>query len=465
MGRSRGPGHARGRCRSAVGQRSISCRSDVDPLAITVSVHRCGTVARCTLITITLRGWIVAHMAMLSARMIAQPPDGCLSDPDGHGCEVGRVVVVSAGIGAGHDGIARELAVRLGERGFDIEMVDFLELLPGALGSAARSTYAWQLSKAPMTWDVMYSALERHRLLNRAAIQVAQLARSRMAGLVDDRTVAVVSTYPMASQVLGSLRRRGLLKVPVATFLCDMSVHPLWVAEGVDAHLAMHKIPADQARGSGATGVTIAMPAVASRFVPARSAEDRATARARFGLPPERPVALVLAGSWGVGQVVQTAVEVGGSGVCDPVVVCGHNSTLRRQIDDVARVVGLGWVQDMPGLLSAADVVVHNAGGLSCMEALAAGVPVVGYRPLSGHGRTNLAALADSGIVVLADSVARLHEVLADAVHGRLGSATAGPIGELWDAPDPASVIAALATGGHGGVLGSARSVPGSRPR
>jgi UDP:flavonoid glycosyltransferase YjiC (YdhE family) len=36
----------------------------------------------------------------------------------------------------------------------------------------------------------------------------------------------------------------------------------------------------------------------------------------------------------------------------------------------------------MPSLLRAAEVVVHNAGALSCLEALASGVPVISYRCL-----------------------------------------------------------------------------------
>ncbi|MEU9154735.1 hypothetical protein AB0D59_30285 [Streptomyces sp. NPDC048417] len=68
-------------------------------------------------------------------------------------------------------------------------------------------------------------------------------------------TRAVVSTYPGASQVLGALRRRGLLTVPAFTYLTDLSVHALWVAPGIDAHLAVHPVPAAQAHAQGAAAV------------------------------------------------------------------------------------------------------------------------------------------------------------------------------------------------------------------
>ncbi|MEO6088351.1 MAG: hypothetical protein ABIQ18_35085 [Umezawaea sp.] len=59
----------------------------------------------------------------------------------------------------------------------------------------------------------------------------------------------------------------------------------------------------------------------------------------------------------------------------------------------------LGWVEDMPRLMHAVDVVVQNAGGLTTSEALAAGLPVFTYRCLPGHGRANADVLDRIGVV------------------------------------------------------------------
>jgi UDP-N-acetylglucosamine:LPS N-acetylglucosamine transferase len=53
----------------------------------------------------------------------------------------------------------------------------------------------------------------------------------------------------------------------------------------------------------------------------------------------------------------------------------------------------------MPALLRACQVVVQNAGGLSSLEALHSGVPIVTYRSLPGHGRDNAEALERAGWV------------------------------------------------------------------
>ncbi len=54
----------------------------------------------------------------------------------------------------------------------------------------------------------------------------------------------------------------------------------------------------------------------------------------------------------------------------------------------------------MPGLMAASDIVIQNAGGLTCLEALAAGRTVVSHGCLPGHGEANAEAMARGGIAV-----------------------------------------------------------------
>ena len=74
----------------------------------------------------------------------------------------------------------------------------------------------------------------------------------------------------------------------------------------------------------------------------------------------------------------------------------------------------------MPTLMAAADVLVENAGGLSCMEALAVGLPVVTYLPIAGHGRHNAREMERAGLTVWARSATELGEALGRLDHSGL---------------------------------------------
>ncbi|MFD8814781.1 hypothetical protein ACFV23_25635 [Streptomyces sp. NPDC059627] len=75
----------------------------------------------------------------------------------------------------------------------------------------------------------------------------------------------------------------------------------------------------------------------------------------------------------------------------------------------------------MPGLMHAADVLVQNAGGLTSLEAFAAGLPVASYRCIPGHGLTNAAALDAAGVAAWIRDPDRLKDVLVDLAEGPRG--------------------------------------------
>ncbi len=357
----------------------------------------------------------------------------------------GRVAIVSASVGAGHDGAAAELARRLAADGFAVDRFDLLDLLPARVGRVVKGGYHRLLVRAPWAYQRIYSSTERAGGGGPMARALLRAAEDRVLRALSPGTGAVVSTYPGASRVLGNLRLDGRLTVPVLTYLTDFSVHPLWVADGVDVHLAAHAVPAAQARAVGAEDVRVCGPVADPRFCPC-DAQERGRARARFGLPEYAPLALLVAGSWGVGPVRQVALELRDCGAAVPVVVCGRNEALAEQLRADGIEHAYGWVDDMPGLMHAADILVQNAGGLTSLEAFAAGLPVASYRCIPGHGLTNAAALDEAGVATWIREPADLKTVLSELIDGPLGMRQREAGLALFADPDggPAAEIARI---------------------
>ncbi|MGH9306992.1 MAG: MGDG synthase family glycosyltransferase, partial [Acidimicrobiales bacterium] len=309
----------------------------------------------------------------------------------------GRVLVVSASMGAGHDGAARELCRRLEKLGFHAETRDFLDAAPWA-GWIIKKVFEFQLRSAPWAYEATYRLWSLVPRLCGPAIGLVHIVFGRRirtwARLME--ATAVVSTYPLASLVLGRDRQRGRLDIPTATFVTDFAVHPLWVHPGVDLNLCVHPQSADHAERATGRESHSPGPLVPERF--SSQLPDRDRARASLGVTPETKVVLVVAGSWGVGDVEATFAQLQLSSRYLPVVVCGTNHALQARLERHAGGVVLGWTDDMPALMAAADVLVQNAGGLTCMEAFAAGLPVVTYLPIPGHGRENAAQMDHSGV-------------------------------------------------------------------
>ena len=70
-----------------------------------------------------------------------------------------HITILSASVGAGHDGAAAELARRLREQGFTVGCHDFLDVVPAAMGRSLRKAYELQLKVAPDSYDWLLGAL------------------------------------------------------------------------------------------------------------------------------------------------------------------------------------------------------------------------------------------------------------------------------------------------------------------
>jgi UDP-N-acetylglucosamine:LPS N-acetylglucosamine transferase len=346
------------------------------------------------------------------------------------------VLVISASMGAGHDGAARELAARLRAAGHPAEVRDFLDSGPLRIGPALRRGYEFELKHVPFAYDATYRLWARLPwLCPLVAWLVTTLTRRTVLRWIREFDAdVVVSTYPLATLCLGRLRTTRRLAIPTVNFITDFGVHPLWVHPGIDVNLAVHDEPARMAaRRTGKTAVACG-PVVSDAFETDECLAGREQVRAALGLSPADRAVLVVAGSWGVGGVASTWQAITRDGRFTPVVVCGRDERLRQAVaalaqDGPGNSVVLGWTENMPDLMCGCDALVENAGGLTSFEAMRAGLPVVSFQPIAGHGRENTAGMDAAGVSRLANSPQELLDalvVLTSAGPARAAQVAAG---------------------------------------
>jgi processive 1,2-diacylglycerol beta-glucosyltransferase len=377
-----------------------------------------------------------------------------------------RVLIVSATVGAGDAGNARELARRLGNLGHEVEIKDFLDATPFGMGKVLTRGYEAELRHAPWAYELAFRVWFWFPFLLAPLSRLLSFGTRRgiLRWVRQVRADVVVSTYPVATQVLGdmrcrakararlTMRKRGALRVPAVNVITDFGFHPFWAHRGIDLNMAVHPSTVKAvARRTGQPSVTCS-PLVGPEFAAAQA--RRARQRADLGLHKSELAILISSGSWGVGAVRETFELVATRPGLVPVVACGHNEDLRRQLEDLAkakgyRVVVLGWSDDMAGVMAACDVLVENAGGLTSLEAMSAGVPLVSFRPIPGHGRNSAAAMSAAGVSCWAGNSEGLLENLV--LLGRPGLARyrqLSAVAELFS-EDAATAVSQLAVSGE----------------
>ena len=358
-----------------------------------------------------------------------------------------RVLILSASIGEGHDLPARVLrdGITRARPDAHVEIRDTLGEAPPMLQKLVGQEAPLQHSWLNWFFDLEYWLLFRVGPVRRVVTWIgARLGWPTVRRLIEQaQPDVVVSTWPGSTEILGQMRERGRVGVPVVSAITDLSALRLWAHPAVDLHLITHEESAEEVRGiaprsrivwaRGMTGPAFERPVAES------------DARGALGLPGGG-VVLVSGGGWGVGDMdgaIETALEV--SAVARVVVLCGRSDALmkrlRARFGDDERVQLMGFTDRMSELMAGADVLVHSTAGLTVLEAWIRGCRPISYGWGVGHIRLNNAAFRRFGIADVVASRAELRE----AIERALGTPRT-PHPEYGELPDAAAEVLALAS-------------------
>jgi processive 1,2-diacylglycerol beta-glucosyltransferase len=278
-----------------------------------------------------------------------------------------------------------------------------------------RDGYRFQLRWAPWTFSVMYW-LFTHLPPARAigAVVLSATGRRRLRRIVRrEQPDVVVTTHPALTCVLGRMRLRRRLHAALCAAITDLADYRLWSHRGADLHLVMHEhavAPVERCAGSGSAALV--RPLVAARFLEER---DLDTARRRLGVPVEGRLVVVSGGGWGVGDLAG-AVDAAVGCNARAIVLTARNAPLRSGLERryAARpdVKVWGFTERMDELLRAADVLVHSTGGVTSLEALSCGCPLIAYGSPIGHIRAHNRTMKALGLITVAETRAQLVEAL-----------------------------------------------------
>jgi processive 1,2-diacylglycerol beta-glucosyltransferase len=359
-----------------------------------------------------------------------------------------RILIFTASVGEGHDLPARVLAdeLRSTAPGAETTIVDSLPVLGGTLERVAERGLRQTLAAGRLhrAFDLEYLVFARFapmRRLGQALLH--RVSGARVAAFVARQAPdVVVSTYPVATDVLGALRSRRRIAAPVVAAVTDLSSLWYWAHPGADLHLLTHPESVAEVKRL----------APRSRIEPVRGLNDPrflappapAEARRALGLPDAEPVVAVSGGGWAVGDLAG-AVHVARAVGATTLVLAGRNARVLARLDgafaadDGVRV--LGFVDDMATLFSAADVLIHSTAGLTILEALMTGCRAISYGWGQGHIRLNNRAFERYGMA----EVATTPEALVRALDRALAGPRVPRYVEFAALPSAAAIVLELA--------------------
>jgi len=261
--------------------------------------------------------------------------------------------------------------------------------------------YAELARNHPHLWSLIYRAAVRQ--LNPSWIIGAFTWRGLARVIEREHPDVVISVLPAVNDLLAHACRRVGAHLEVV--LTDWhSVHPYWVARGVEHYTTPTLSARDDCVANGAAPEAIDVVGIPVRREFARTESDP-NATDRFTI-------LAMMGAEGSPRAVRNIAALANANLDARItVVCGRSEKLRGYIERLP-VQTLGFVDNVAELMRSADVLVTKAGGVTLAEAFCSHVPVVIHDVVPGQEAGNLEYVLGQNAVAYAPSPARLVEVV-----------------------------------------------------
>jgi 1,2-diacylglycerol 3-beta-galactosyltransferase len=288
--------------------------------------------------------------------------------------------------------------------------------------------YSAALRYAPPIYGALYHATNGRRRYKTIVRFCEPLYRERLREVFQQyQPDVIVSVHPLLNHA--ALRARadaGMQHVPIVTVITDLGrVHEGWLLPEADLTVVPAREVYQRAidRGVPPERLRLLGHPIHPRFEDVSG--TKAEIRKKLGLPERATIALLMAGGEGGGKLLPTTLALAKAGLdYHLVVVTGRNAALRTKLQELAPslptpMMVLGFRNDVPELMRAADLLVTKAGPGTIAEASVAEVPVVVYDYVPGQERGNLDYVRTNGIGVVALTTAEVVQSVARIVHNQ----------------------------------------------
>lgn len=334
-----------------------------------------------------------------------------------------EVLVLSCGMGGGHDAAGQAVAEELRRRGHSATFLNAFDLKDRKTSAFINNAYIGIAQRVPRLFGMIYSLGNAYRRL--PVQSPVYWANGKMSGYLEQlfsehHFDAIVASHTFPALTLTKMKRQGI-PLPKTFFVatdytctpfeeesdCDYTVIP---SPELTEEFCSYGFHRDRLLPFG---------------IPVRRefAQDtpREQVRRKLGWTGDSFVMLLSGGSIGAGQI-STAIRVlrpflSGDSRRRLVVVCGNNrklyEKLSRECAGCGQITLMEQTKQMADLMHGCDVFLSKPGGLSSTEAAAAGVPLIHISPIPGCESHNCRFFAERGMSI---AVKNLKQDLIPAV-------------------------------------------------
>lgn len=305
-----------------------------------------------------------------------------------------KILLLSAPIGSGHR-LAAEALKQAFEKNANVQVIhgNVFDFFPAILGKTFLRTYLWILAACPWLYELMYKWGNRGEgsLWMRSLINGA-LAYLGNGFIKKSQADVVIATHATPAGIMSIYKQKYKPDLYLCGVITDYTVHRWWLCDGVDTYFIADERLKERFPKNFET---------IAYGIPLREGFqglDKEACCHNLGWLADKKVCLLMGGGDGLlpmEEIINSILAKAPANL-QLVALTGKNASLRARLTAKfgSRVQVLGFTEQIPQLMCAADMIVSKAGGLSSAEVLASDLDFIIYKPLPGQEANNAKFLA-----------------------------------------------------------------------
>ena len=316
-----------------------------------------------------------------------------------------KILILSAATGGGHLRASHAVESYLLENaaGVTVKVVDTLKTINPVLDKTICEGYHFLATKTPKMFGILYQKTNEETKLAQVVPKFNSLFSQKLIPLLEDyRPDVIITTHPFATEMVSHLKEKNVTTAPLICIMTDYGPHKAWISENVDAYIVSSEDMVPEMVEMGVPQRIIYPFGIPVHDVFFDKA-DKTELLLHLGLDPGLMTVLIMAGSFGVSNILQIYREINSLDLpLQIIVITGRNQKLYEAFENVLMEKNEGrdgkklkktklvyFTNEVEKYMHASDLLVTKPGGLTVSEALACNIPLAVFDAIPGQEEDN----------------------------------------------------------------------------
>lgn len=308
-----------------------------------------------------------------------------------------KLLILTAATGGGHLRASHAIKTYIEKETpeSEVSVVDALKSISSVLDKTVCDGYHFLATKTPKVFGQLYRKTNEESFLSDLVTRFSSVFSQKLIPLMKaEQPDVVISTHPFATEMVSHLKSAGVVSAPLICLMTDYGPHRAWIADRVDAYVVANPgmIPEMELMGVPKEKIyPFGIPVDHVFFTKG----DKPSLLTKFGLEPGVPTVLIMAGSFGVANILKIYKSIVKLDTkFQIVVITGRNRKLYSAFEEVMpespkKTKLVFFTNEVENYMHAADLLITKPGGLTVSEALACGIPLAVFDAIPGQEEDN----------------------------------------------------------------------------